>query len=80
MKYTWQAIRNKAMYSDNQSEAAASQTATNTLITRLGYNPYNVTNPIGTNGEVVNGASLFMGYRLGKRTIKPCWFQTRISF
>lgn len=80
MKYTWQAIRNKAMYSDNQSEAAASQTATNTLITRLGYNPYNVTNPIGTNGEVVNGASLLWDTDWEKELLNRAGFKQEYRF
>ena len=50
MKYTWEAIKN----------ASDAQNATNTLVTRLGYNPYggDFPNPIDTNGNLLPGAKL----------------------
>ncbi len=55
MKYSWQALKN--------SKAAAGvanpgQAASNDLIGTLGYNPYNVANPIDANGNLVAGANL----------------------
>lgn len=58
MKYTWQAIKNNQVYTNKLSESAASQYATDNLISGVGYNPYNVKNPIDTNGNVVAGAKL----------------------
>ena len=58
LKLNWQAIRNNNIYQFGQTPTLASQNATNQLIPTLGYNPYSVTNPIGTNGELVSGANL----------------------
>ena len=58
MKGSWTAIKNNQLYFNNQTEAGASQYATNNLIPLLGYNPYGVNNPIGVDGNVVPGASL----------------------
>ncbi|MDE5420704.1 TonB-dependent receptor [Ancylomarina sp. DW003] len=60
MKYSWEAIRN-AELPENATAAdysTAGQTATNDLITTLGYNPYDTANPVGTDGEIVSGANL----------------------
>lgn len=56
LKLTWQAIRNNNQYTLGQSAGDAAQNATNSLIGNLGYNPYNVANPIDTNGNLVSGA------------------------
>jgi TonB-linked SusC/RagA family outer membrane protein len=58
MKYTWQAIRNARIVSNGQTPDAAAQYATNNIINTLGYNPYNVVNPIDNKGNVVAGAKL----------------------
>lgn len=58
LKLTWTALRNTNQYENNQTAAQAAQNATSGLIDYLGYNPYNVTNPIDTNGNLVSGANL----------------------
>lgn len=76
----WQAIKNNLMFSANpvQSEAVASQNATNTVATNLVYNPFNVPNNqiVGTDGLLNPNASLLYDdfdwfkpmTRTGKRT------------
>ncbi|MFA6276722.1 MAG: TonB-dependent receptor [Pedobacter sp.] len=58
----WQAIKNNLMFSASpaQSEAVASQNATNTVATNLVYNPFNVPNNaiVGTDGKLNPNASL----------------------
>ncbi len=54
-KLTWTAIRNKA---EADGRTDPEQWATDNLITTLVYNPYNVDNPVGTDGNIVNGAEL----------------------
>ena len=58
MKYTWEALRNKASYIDKKSEQEAAQSATDGLIDYVGYNPYNVEKPVGVDGKIAPGASL----------------------
>ena len=58
MRYFWEAKRNTNLYVDGQSPAEAGQNAANTLISDLGYNPFNVDQPIDANGNVVTGANL----------------------
>ncbi len=58
MKLTWQALKNTNQYEFGQSAADAATNASAQLTDHLGYNPYNVDNPIDTNGDVVSGASL----------------------
>lgn len=58
MKYTWQAIRNARIVGNGQTPDAAAQYATNNIINTLGYNPYNVVNPIDDKGNVVANAKL----------------------
>lgn len=55
MKYSWQAIRNSNVAANVSNPG---QAASNSLIGSLGYNPYNVTNPIDANGNLVSGAEL----------------------
>ncbi|MGZ2370237.1 SusC/RagA family TonB-linked outer membrane protein [Ancylomarina sp. YFZ004] len=60
MKYSWESIRNGEL-PDNATAAdytTAGQTATNNLITTLGYNPYDTANPVGADGQIVAGANL----------------------
>lgn len=56
LKMTWEAMKNKFVYTDEQSPETAAQNATNGLISRLAYNPYDKENPIDTNGNLVAGA------------------------
>ena len=55
MQYSWQAIRNANV---KANVANPGQAASNSLIRSLGYNPYNVANPIDANGNLVAGAQL----------------------
>jgi len=58
MRYSWEAIKNKRMYDDGDTEAIAKQYATDNLIGEIGYNPFSVEKPIGPDGNVVSGANL----------------------
>ena len=58
MELSWEALRNTYKYVNNQSDAVAAQNATNTLISNLGYNPYDVSTPVGVDGKVMQGANL----------------------
>ncbi|MFD2725195.1 SusC/RagA family TonB-linked outer membrane protein [Hyunsoonleella rubra] len=58
LKLTWQALKNTNQYENGQTASEAAQSATNGLIDYLGYNPYSVTNPIDTNGNLATGANL----------------------
>lgn len=55
MKYSWQAIKNAKIAANDPNPG---QAATNGLISSLGYNPYNVDNPIGPDGNLLDGAAL----------------------
>ncbi len=60
MKLAWESIRNGEL-PENATEAdyaTAGQTASDNLITTLGYNPYGVDNPIDASGNIVSGAEL----------------------
>ncbi len=59
LKLAWQAQRNSNQFLFGQTAAEAAANASNDLIPSLGgYNPYNVTNPIDENGNLVAGANL----------------------
>ncbi|WP_299114257.1 TonB-dependent receptor [uncultured Winogradskyella sp.] len=58
LRLMWRSLRNDNIYNNGQDAATASANASNALIPTLGYNPYGVTNPIGTDGNLVQGASL----------------------
>lgn len=58
MKYSWESIKNTGIYGSGLSEDDAAAFATNSLISTLRYNPYNVSNPVGTDGNIVSGAEL----------------------
>ncbi|OEK08070.1 hypothetical protein A8C32_15245 [Flavivirga aquatica] len=58
LKLTWQALKNTNQYENGQSETEAASSASNQLVDYLGYNPYNTTNPIDTNGNLVSGSNL----------------------
>ena len=59
MKYSWEANRNsRLMANPGMTPQQAGAEAAGALIGNLGYNPYNVPNPIDANGNLVDGASL----------------------
>ncbi|WP_341216955.1 SusC/RagA family TonB-linked outer membrane protein, partial [uncultured Wocania sp.] len=58
-RYTWEAMRNTNQYVLGQSATDAAQNATNGLVDRLAYNPYNVSNPVDTNGNLVTTDKLW---------------------
>ncbi|MEH6406690.1 MAG: TonB-dependent receptor [Leeuwenhoekiella sp.] len=57
-RYSWEAQRNTNQYISGQSAALAGQNASNGLIASLGYNPYDVAQPVDENGNIVPGANL----------------------
>ncbi|WP_461533070.1 SusC/RagA family TonB-linked outer membrane protein [Sinomicrobium sp.] len=58
LRHFWEARRNTFQYIDGQSAEQAGQNAANGIIDELGYNPYNVVQPIDGNGNIVAGAQL----------------------
>ncbi|WP_422090555.1 SusC/RagA family TonB-linked outer membrane protein [Tenacibaculum ovolyticum] len=56
MRYTWEAERNKNLYVSNQTPSLAASNASRDLISNLGYNPYNIAEPVDNNGRLVSGA------------------------
>jgi TonB-linked SusC/RagA family outer membrane protein len=58
MKYTWESLKNTYIYSYSMTDIDARAQATDDLISYVKYNPYNVSNPIDVNGNVVSGAKL----------------------
>jgi TonB-linked SusC/RagA family outer membrane protein len=58
MKYTWESLKNTNIYSGGMTDADARTAASNALVSRVKYNPYNVSKPIDVNGDVVAGAQL----------------------
>lgn len=53
MKLSWEAIRNTNQYINKQTPDVAGLNASNSLISRLGYNPYTVSAPVDANGNLV---------------------------
>ncbi|WP_152285529.1 SusC/RagA family TonB-linked outer membrane protein [Flavicella marina] len=53
-QYTWEAIRNSNQYAGGMSPEDAASSASNSLVTTLGYNPYNSSIPVGTDGKLVS--------------------------
>ncbi|UGU17665.1 TonB-dependent receptor [Sinomicrobium kalidii] len=58
LRHFWEARRNTFQYVDGQSAEQAGQNAANGIIADLGYNPYNVAQPIDAEGNIVPGAEL----------------------
>ncbi len=58
LKLMWTSLRNDNLYGSGLSPADAAANASNGLIPFIGYNPYGVTTPIDTNGNLVSGANL----------------------
>lgn len=53
VKLNWEALRNTNQYVNNQAPALAGTNASNALVSRLGYNPYTVAQPVDANGNLV---------------------------
>lgn len=70
LKLTWQALKNTNQYENGLSESEAAQNATDGLIDYLGYNPYSVSNPIDTSGNLVTGANLLWDSDWEKEVIR----------
>ena len=58
LRHFWEARRNTFQYIDGQIPELAGQNAAIGIIDELGYNPYNVAQPIDANGNIVPGAEL----------------------
>ncbi|WP_299366309.1 TonB-dependent receptor [Winogradskyella sp.] len=58
LELLWSAARNRNVYEFGQSPELAAQNASNGLIGLIGYNPYDVSNPVGVDGNLVDGANL----------------------
>lgn len=57
MRYGWEALRNT--YVDlGEDPASAGQTASQELMRSLGYNPYDIAQPVDAQGNIVPGANL----------------------
>ena len=56
---TWEARRNENQYSLGQSPTDAAENATAGLVDYFGYNPYNVNNPVDTNGNLITNNKLW---------------------
>ena len=52
MELTWEAIRNKKLYSDELDLTTANREASEELVPYLGYNPYSIDQPIGNDGRL----------------------------
>jgi hypothetical protein len=52
MELTWEALKNQKIFDEDKTENEAIQEATNDLIGHLGYNPYDIDNPVGTDGKL----------------------------
>ncbi len=57
--YTWEALKNNNQYNLGQSAADAALNASNGLVDYFGYNPYNVTNPVDTEGNLTSSPKLW---------------------
>lgn len=80
MKYAWQAIKNREIYTNKLSAADAAQKATDVLVGELGYNPYNVAKPIDANGNLVDGAVLLWDTDWEKAMINKAAFKQEHRF
>ncbi|GGD20799.1 SusC/RagA family TonB-linked outer membrane protein [Hyunsoonleella pacifica] len=58
LKLVWTGLRNDNIYNLGQNPQEASTNASASVIPTLGYNPFGVSNPIDTDGNVVSGANL----------------------
>ncbi len=58
LKLMWTALRNDNLYGTGQSPADAAANASAALVPTLGYNPYGISNPIDSSGNLAAGANL----------------------
>ncbi|WP_299124912.1 TonB-dependent receptor [uncultured Winogradskyella sp.] len=58
LKLMWSALRNDNLYNSGQLSTDAANNASNNLIPTLGYNPYSQNNPVGPDGNLIQGANL----------------------
>lgn len=58
MELLWSAARNRNIYEFGQSPNEAAQNASNSLVGLIGYNPYDIANPVGVDGNLVSEANL----------------------
>jgi TonB-linked SusC/RagA family outer membrane protein len=58
-QYTWEALRNSNLYDQGQTSNVAATNASNELINHLGYNPYGIEFPVGTNGKLTSTSKLW---------------------
>ncbi|WKS94914.1 SusC/RagA family TonB-linked outer membrane protein [Riemerella columbina] len=68
LQYTWEALRNGFLDSGD-SRVDAGVKASQGVISRLQYNPYNVANPIDSEGNLVSGAQLLWNTDWGKELL-----------
>ncbi|AZA77506.1 SusC/RagA family TonB-linked outer membrane protein [Chryseobacterium sp. G0186] len=80
MKYSWQAIRNNEQYTNGLTASDAGVKASNSLIPALGYNPYNINNPIDANGNLVPGANLLWDTDWEKEILNKAAFKHEHRF
>ncbi|KIX21970.1 hypothetical protein SY27_04630 [Flavobacterium sp. 316] len=79
MKLTWEAIKNSNLDA-GQDVVTASSNASSQLIDRLGYNPYGVSNPIGVDGQLINGAKLLWETDWQDEILRKSAIRTNHSF
>lgn len=58
-RYTWEALKNNNQYTLGQSATDAARNASDELVDYFGYNPYNVANPVDTNGVLTSTKKLW---------------------
>tara|TARA_B100000809_G_scaffold213624_1_gene218075 strand:+ start:37410 stop:40538 length:3129 start_codon:yes stop_codon:yes gene_type:complete len=58
-EYSWEALKNSNQYAQGQDTSDAAINASNELINHLGYNPYGIENPVGTDGKLVSTSKLW---------------------
>ncbi|KJD31489.1 hypothetical protein PK35_13820, partial [Tamlana nanhaiensis] len=52
-RLTWEALKNENQYNLGQNATEAAQNASSSLVDYFGYNPYNVTEPVDINGNLI---------------------------
>ena len=58
-EYTWESLRNSNQYVHGDTANEAAIHASNELINHLGYNPYGIDNPVGTDGSLTATSKLW---------------------
>ena len=80
MKYSWQSIRNNEFYTNGLPSPQAGTKASETLVSLLGYNPYNVAQPIDANGNLKSGANLLWDTDWEKEILNKAAFKHEHRF